>query len=1078
MKIILNKVKYYKLKQNSIEVSTFLIFSIMILLLLAQIYSVFNIFYSRNIIANYWIVQVLKFTWIALSIWLGLIFEKRLIDSLYAAKAIDKTCHLHDDLVTNSYEMITNTPAGNKILIETYLQETSKKIEKLKPLSDCKLLYNSFFYLAVILFVMLIQSLVAGATFRESFLNFFTQKKPIEIFQQKIEVSPGDINVSKGASVQIKVLNLFEKGDYSIIYKFEDIWRSELLNDGNRQFNNIDRSFSYYIKNQWAFSDTFEVFVLDDPNIKKISVKFSFPSYINRRTEFIENSDGIINIPQFTEIEIEITTPETVTEANIVFSDRTFLEMEKYGKDTWIKRFTPNETVNYHFSLLDELGAKNQIINRTITVIKDQVPLIEFVYPARDTVMTQNNLFETRLVSSDDYGLRDLRVLYQINQNPVVDSLLFRQNNQNFITLNHILDFRKVPLFPGDEVTYWAEVFDNSPTKQKAETKRFKLRFPSIEDIFKEVEREEEERNNILGRALEEVQEMQREFDLKRREMLRKEEFDWEDKQALEKFIQDQQTLNEMIENVADNYDNMLNNLHQNEAISQEILDKMQRIQDIMETISTDELKNAMENLKQSMEQMNPDELRNAMENFQFNMQDFAEKLEQTLKLLEEIKNEQNVERSLEIAKEMMNMQENLIDRTELSSDTSSLAEEQQRIEEKLDSLQEQMQKTIDDMKNSANPNAMQDMQNMMQQIQDGQLAESLSDASQAMLGNQKENALKNQQSSLAQMKKIVSELEQMKSNMSNAGAQQMAEAIEMAIYKMLLISKEHNEKVQRILNDPLPLIPSFVNDFESIQIAINQLYQAPQVLLFLGHKFFEDLNATINAYRQLFQDIQNSRFTTHKRHTTSIQAGLNLTIHNLLQALENMQQSGGEGGGTGMQSLMQSLQQMSTQQMMMNNLTQSLMEQLSSNGNRISNQMRQQLQDIAAEEERLANNLRRMMHTNPEAQRHSNTLNEIVKEMDEVSQRIRQNRIDSQLIEQQNNIMSRLIEVQRSINSRDRSNRRRGETAEENIWEVPPSLDANSRNASERRLLEDELQKLPIEYRQMILEYLRRINQ
>ena len=1077
MKIILNKISNYKIKQNLIEICTYLTFTVTVLLLLVQIYAIIYLSFPDNVVENYWIAQTLKFSWIAIAIYLGFVYEKRLINSLEAAKSIDKVCGLTDDVVTNSYEMITNTPEGNKLLIDLYLEENSKRITSLKPVMSSRLLKRALLYLMIVLVAFGLQISVVNQQI-DAIFTFFRTPSPNTIFQQKIEIIPGSINVSKGASINIRVLNLFEQGEYRLFYKYEETWRSEPINDGNRLFSNIDRSFNYYIQNQWASSDTFAVNVLDDPNIKKISLKYTFPPYLNRRTEYIDSSDGTINIPQFTEIEMIIETPETVVESNIVFSDRNFIEMQDYGRDTWLAIFTPQESINYHFSLIDELGTRNQIVNRSITIVKDQAPLIEFVHPARDTVMTQNNLFDVRLVASDDYGLRNLKVFYQINTTPVKDTILVRNSTLNFITLSHIFDFRKNPLFPGDEVTYWAEVFDNSPLNQKAVTRQFKIRFPSIEDIFREIEREEEMRTNMLTQALSEVQEMQRDFDLRRREMLRRDDFDWEDQRALEKFINDQQMLNEMVENVASNYDNMIDQLQQNNAVSQDILDKMQRIQEIMESITTDDLRKAMENLQQSMENMNPDDVRNAMENFQFSMSDFAEKLEQTLKLLEDIKNEQNVERSLEIAKEMAEMQENLLDKTEQSNDVTDLAAEQQRIEEKLQALQEQMQKTLDDMKNSANQSMTQTMQEMMNELEDSQLSDNLSDASDALSENNKSDAMQKQQQSLAQMQRMIQRLQKMQSDMSGEGMQMMVEAVEMTIYRMIMISKEHQDKVAMIGNDPLLFRQGFVNDFESVQLALNYLYQSPQILLVLGQKFFLDLNDLINAYRTFFNDMQNSRLTTHRRHTAAIQAGMNLTIFNLLQLLDNMNSEGGGSGGSGMQSLMQSLQQMSSQQMMMNTMTQSILEQMAASGSRASNQMRQDMQEMAAEEERLANNLRRMMHTDPEAQRHSNTLNEIVKDLEEVSQRLRQNRVDNQLIEQQNRIMSRLLEVQRSINTRDRSNQRRGETAEENIWEIPSEVDLNFGGLSERKLLEDEMQRLPLEYRQMILEYLRRINQ
>ncbi|MCL1826871.1 MAG: DUF4175 domain-containing protein [Candidatus Cloacimonetes bacterium] len=914
-----------------------------------------------------------------------------------------------------------------------------------------------------------------------SFQTFFSLQKPIEGFAQKIELTPGNVTLSRGGNITIKVGNPFEKAEYHLFIKYEDLWRSEVLPEKQKTISNIDSNFSYYIKNQWASSDTFAVLVFEDPNIKKISLQYFYPAYINKKTDYIENSDGMITIPQFTEVEIVVQTPATVSEANIVFADRSFLKMENNGRDTWVVRVKPSESTHYHFSLIDQLGTTNQIVTRNINIIKDQPPSIAFVYPAKDTLMTQNNLFEVRLTASDDYGLRNLRIFTQIKQNTPTDTLIFRNSSLNFINLSHIFDFRAAQLFPGDEIEYWAEVYDNSPLNQKATTKRFKLKFPSIEEIFRRFEKEEEERSNILSNLLDESREMQKEFDLKRREFLRKEQVNWDDQKALQKFIDDQKTMNEMVENVANNYDAMRQQMEMNETVSRDILEKMQKIQEIMDQISTEDLRKAMENLQQSMENMNTDDLRKAMQDFQFNMQDFADKLQQTLKLLEEIKNEQNLDRQLEIAKEMMNMQEDLHNRTENAQDTSALSEEQQRISDKLQALQEQMQKTMGDLASSGNQDMAGEMQEMMQDMEDSQLSENLSDATDAMQKNEKQKASEKQKQSLKQMAKMVSKMEQMKSDMSGAGMQEMIEAIQQTIYKLILIAKEHQQKVQRIGNDPLPFVPGFISDFESVQLTISQLYNAPQVMLVLGQKFFYDLNETIKAYRELFSDVQNSRFHTHKKHTATIQSGLNLLVFDLMQALNNMEQSEGEGegqGGSGMQSLMQSLQQMSGQQMAMNMMTQGMMEQLSQQGNRMSNQMREQLQEMANEEQRMADNLQRMLHTNPDAQKHANTLKEIAQEMNDVAQRLRQNRVDKNLFDKQNNIMSRLIEVQRSINKRDRSNQRQGETANDQLWELPADIDLNLNNITDRKLLEDEMQKLPLEYRQIILEYLRRVNE
>jgi len=1079
MTVIIQKISKFKINHNIIELFCFIASSLIILLLLVLIYSSFDLLFPDKLIENYRISQILKIIWFTVTIYLGLQFEKKLLNSFQSACLIDRLCDRKDDLVTNAFEMINNPPNGNKVLIDEFLKDAGSQISLLKPSLDFKALKKTIMLLVLIIAMSVTQIIIIGTPALLSFKGFFTNKKPIHQYHQIIDISPGNITIAKSSRISIKILNPIDKAEYKLFMKYEDIWRSEILPEKEKFISNITNNFSYYVANQWSYSDTFYVFVFEDPSIKKISLQYFYPSYLNKRTDYIENSDGVIIVPQFTEIEMIIQTPETVSEANIVFSDKNFIKMDNNGRDTWVVKFKPLESMHYHLSLIDELGSKNQIVNRSITIINDQPPSISFIYPGKDTLMTQNGLFEIRLSASDDYGLRNLKIFTQKNNNSVQDSLIFRQSTLNFLTLSHILDFRSEYLFPGDEIEYWAEIYDNSPLNQRAITPKYKLKYPSIEDIFKKLEQEEQERSNILNNVLHEVREMQRDFDMKRREMLRKEQVNWDDQKALEKFLQDQKAMNEMIENVANNYDKMIKQMEVNDAVSKEILDKMQRIQEIMDQISTEDLKRAMEQMQNSLENINQDELKKAMQDFQFNIQDFAEKLEQTLNLLEQIKHEQNLDRQLEITKEMQKMQDDLHKRTEETNNPSQLAHEQMMIQDKLESLIEQIQKSIDDLENTRLSEILQSLQEMLQDINDSGLAENMQEATEAMEQNQKQKATENQKQSLAQLTKMISKMEDMKNQMEGSGMQEMIQAIQMTIYRTLMISKEHQEKVNRMGNDPIPFAPGFINDYESLQIAIIQLYQAPQILLVLGQKFFFDLNNTIKSYRDLFNDIQNSRFHTHKKLTSDIQSGINLIIYNLMQVLNNMDSEGGSSGsGGGMQSLMQALEQMSGHQMAMNSMTQSLLEQMTGQGNRLSNEMRQHLQEMANEEQRMADNIHRMLHTNPEAQKHANTLNEIAKEMNEVAHRMRQNRIDQNLFDQQNRIMSRLIEVQRSINKRDRSNQRLGETARDNLWELPPELDLNLNNFSDKKLLEDEIQKLPLEYRQIILEYLRRVNE
>lgn len=134
-------------------------------------------------------------------------------------------------------------------------------------------------------------------------------------------------------------------------------------------------------------------------------------------------------------------------------------------------------------------------------------------------------------------------------------------------------------------------------------------------------------------------------------------------------------------------------------------------------------------------------------------------------------------------------------------------------------------------------------------------------------------------------------------------------------------------------------------------------------------------------------------------------------------------------------------------------------------------------MQRLARDEERLADNLRRLMETNPEAQRQANAINEMIQELESVSRQLRQNRLDESLIRQQERILSRMLDAQKSINQREFSRRRQGETREEEDWVLPPDIQQEFQRLRQRALLEDNYKNYPQEYQELIREYLRLIN-
>ncbi len=1051
-----------------------------LLLVMLLVIIVFNLFFVVFSVNQNHLRELFLFA-LGIKIFLALLFiyfvlqaNRAMLSRYQTAKQLDEFNGDKADTYQNALEL-KNEQADNNILERIFSVADSKvKTQQIKP--DFSILDPLWKIFIIIFVVSLFVFFLNPTKFTEMYEFFSLRKMPQAQHKTFVEVQPGDLSVTRNSSITIEVLNPEPEIEHRLFYRIDENWREEKLYNHKKVFENLDFSFSYFINTPYAISDTFRIEVYELPVVKNIGIRFDYPSYTSLKPDFEPNSSGTIKALRNTDVTINIEANNPLEKASIIFSDGTYLDMERTGKSAFKTRFKVVKNLDYHFNLIDILGNNSRKITRNITAVPDEPPEIKIVSPGKDTLITQNMLLPLKIFASDDYGLQNMKLLYSVDieEENVLNIQATLQGNS--INLDYIFDLTQMFLIPGDKVTYWVEICDNSPAKQVARSRKYIARFPSIEEIYREIEKAEKEKSEILQNTLEESLELQKEFDEKRRELMKKEELDWEDKKEIEKFLEKQENLNENIDQVAEDFQNLLEKFEDNKALSQETLEKMERIRELMEDISNEQLQEALEKMRESMEQLDPDVLNKAMEDFKFSMEDFAEKLEQTIQLLEDIKKEQSIQKALEIAEEMEEMQASLNEKTENSeASDQKMAEEQQNIADKLDSLQEQLDKAEDLMDEQKDSDLMQAMDELREQMQQDSLSSDLMQSMENLQQGDMQKAQQSQQSAQQKMQKMTQKLKQMQQMMAAGSMMEMGENIQKAIRRLLIFSQLHEESSNRFLNDPFLILPDQIAIYEGINLSLVELFATPMIILAVGPKFLYDANFTSSSYRELFQYINDAKKGKVKEYLKDIQKGINLMIYDLMQAANNMQQGG--GGSCSMQSMMQALQQMGQQQLAMNMMTQQLMMQMSQEGG-LSQEARAQAQRLARDEERLAENLKRILQNNRDAQNQTSALNKIIDDLESIAHDLKRGRIDQDILDKQERILSRLLDAQKSIHKREFSKKRKAELSEIEDWELPEEIKLKFDKMRKKALLNEDYKEFPKEYQELIREYLRLLNE
>ncbi len=1071
MQLFIKTIKKYQKNYNFHQLLKALLIIISLTLVLANLYFIFHSQTSHRFYELFLFGLSLKIVLGLLILYVILQTNNSLINRYQSARLIDKFNEDKDDSYQNALELLETEGKKNPQIIGLICATADKKAESQIIPSHLKKLSTALQSLGLLLITSLIFAILLPQSYSKAWQSFLSNSVQQPIYSDVILVSPGNISTTKYSQIVVEVIEPEQALSYNIHYSIGENWRTEALYQFKKQFNNLDYDLRYYISNDYAVSDTFMIKVFEEPAVKEMTLRYTYPEYTGLQSITEHNSNGNIRAIKNSYVNIRIEANNPLQEALMIFTNGEVLTMERLGREVFQQDIMVENSGSYHLKLTDFLNNDSRRLDRSITMLPDKIPEIKIVYPGRDTLFTQNMLQRLKFFASDDFGLKNLVLNYKVNENEL-NRLNIMQNIPS-ITIDHdyIFDLTGTYMLPGDVVTYWAEISDNAPVPQLAVSAVYRLRFPSVEEIFAEIQKEEELKMEAFKNSIELSEQLQLDFEQKRRELMKKNEFDWEDKQDMEKFLDRQEELNKAVESLAEEYDKLLEKFEENPFLSDDTLDKMEKIKQLMEEIADEQLKNVMEKMRNAMEEMNRDEMLKMMEDFKFSMEDFNKKLEQTLDLLESIKKEQNLQKALAISKEMEQMQEKLLERTEGEAASSEqLAAEQETIKEKYENLQEQLE-TLKDMLDEQKDSQLLDAIEKMQEESEG-LSDDLEQSAQNLKSKNSSASAQNQKNALSKMKKMTSQMEEMSESMMQGAMGEMVELVQKSIRRLLALSLEHQAVSSHLSRDPFPIYPDLIAGFDSIQLALQKLYSLPEIVLFITPKFVMDSDMTINAYREMFHHITNSRNPNISRYLDDIQKGINMMIHNLIQTADNMS----EGGGGGMESLMQALQQMGQEQMGLNMITQQLMEQMGGSSG-MTREMREQMQRIASEEDRLAENLRRLLETSPEAQKQASTINQLIEELQSISRQLRQNRLDESLLRQQERILSRLLDAQKSINQREFSRRRQGETREEDLWELPPDIQQEFQKLRQQALLQENLNSFPKEYQDLIREYLKNIN-
>ena len=283
----------------------------------------------------------------------------------------------------------------------------------------------------------------------------------------------------------------------------------------------VHASFDYYVEAGDARSDRFQINAVKPPQIERVSLTYTLPSYAAARPRTVDPSDGDIAGIAGTRVDVQIKASKPLQTAVLQTRSGDKLPLSAREDDrTWGVSFTLwgegarlvpgingkllTAPTTYQLKLRDTQGYSNrEPLWRPINLLRDEAPVVAIQAPADRLAVGPKAVVPLKVEARDDHGLDRVRLLYRVGDETTVREMSVvrsrvRQNAgaslgprsgergyEQRISFPFTWDLHKAGLKVGQRVEYWAEATDrnNITGPGKGESRRLSVELVAPETV-------------------------------------------------------------------------------------------------------------------------------------------------------------------------------------------------------------------------------------------------------------------------------------------------------------------------------------------------------------------------------------------------------------------------------------------------------------------------------------------------------------------------------------------------------------------------------------------------------------------
>jgi hypothetical protein len=877
------------------------------------------------------------------------------------------------------------------------------------------------------------------------------------------------------------------------------------------RFRNVQEARVFHFTAEGFRSETYELRVVPHPMLLDFRLNIAYPAYLAIPSASVDNS-GDISVPAGSRITWELNTRST-DRLDLVFDDTTLVLMPAAKSATGevfrsTRRFLASRT--YRMSAYHGERMADEALQYRVEVVPDLHPVIQ-VETRTDSTALKRLFYRGEI--GDDHGFKRLLFHYrfaaggdsvaaELRSGSEELRIAPKETRQEFY---HSWDLYGLTILPGDRLEYWFEVWDNDGVNGSKSTRSAVQVFeaPSLKELAEKQEQSSEAIKSGLQESIREAQDIQRELEKLRRELLEKKEVGWQDKQKLEQVLQRQKDLQQQIEQSTEQLRQSRQEQQEFKPQDERILQKQEQVQKLFEDILSEEMKELYKQVQELMEKLDKDALQEQLKEMKMDQEDVEKELDRALEMFKRMEVEQKAEDIAKQLEDLAREQEKLSEETKKGeTPTEESKERQEELNKEFDDLRKEMDDLQEKNEDLEQPMELPDTESLEEEIRKDQ-----EQSSDQLEKKQGQKASGSQKSAAEKMEQLAFQMQSaMQSNAEEQQEEDM-DALRQLLENLVELSFDQEGLMEQVSTTDIR-DPRFVqhgrgqrklrDDAKMIEDSLFALSKRVPQLESIVNREMNAVNGNMDDATQYLGEARaNERFkpmaADRQQHAMTSLNNLALLLDEALQQMQQqMQQQGnsscdkpGKPGKPG-QGQGKSMAKMRSQQQALQKQLEEMrkaMEQGKKPGEKPGEKnpggmgmpgMSQQLAQMAAQQAAIRKEMQRIaQELNKDGSGAGNDINKLAEEMEKLERDIVNKNVTPESMRRQQEIVTRLLEHEKAEREREQDQKRTSNEGREQPPVDPAKFfDYQRRKAREAELLRTVPPGLKPYYRDRVNTY------